>query len=417
MKRFIIAGFVAAFMIYSNPLPAQGEATMLFLLIPPSPLLNGMGQVGAALPTNEAYGFYYNPAQLGYTGQTVNAALQFYPSKTDWLPAFNFSDLTYNSFALNLGYNFRDRSPIIPLSVSLGYMKGEINYGRNTLTDDQGNIIAVFDSKESYSAYGIGVGMEYFVNLSLGLTYKTINSQLVPIQVGTWPIGGEAETDAIDYGALLTAPVLKPFEKHFLKESESKFSIIPYCDVSLGYAKTNIGDKVSYLDPSQKDPIPRTAKLGYALSTGADFRMRDISIRALGIDWSVDASDRLVTDDGNYQGGLLGDISFGGNLLSAKSDDEVEIHKGLRLQFFDFLAITSGRFYGPGWENVKTSGYSLGAKGILKALAASSSDRTFRYLADHFDLQYACSEIDSGPEHPLTGTTYQSILLTVGGFW
>lgn len=233
MKRFISAGFISMLLIFSNPLPAQGEATMLFLLIPPSPILNGMGQVGTALPTNEAYGFYYNPAQLGYTGQTVNAALQFYPSKTDWLPAFNFGDLTYNNLALNLGYNFKDRSPIIPLSVGLGYMKGEINYGRNTLTDDQGNIIAVFDSKESYNAYGIGVGMEYFVNLSLGLTYKTINSQLVPIQVGTWPIGGEAKTDAIDYGALLTVPVLKPFEKSFLKEPESKFSIVPYFDVSL----------------------------------------------------------------------------------------------------------------------------------------------------------------------------------------
>lgn len=416
MKKIIIPGFITLFLTFPNPLPAQGEATMLFLLIPPSPVLNGMGRAGAALPTNEAYGFYHNPAQLGYTSQTVNAAVQFYPSKTDWLPEFNFPDLTYNSFALNLGYNFRDRSPIIPLSVGLGYMKGEINYGRITLTDDQGNIIAAFDSKESYNAFGIGVGMEYFVNLSFGLAYKKIDSQLMPVQVGTEPGGGEAETDAIDYGVLLTVPVLKPFEKSFLKEADSQFSFVPYFDVSLGYAKTNIGDKVSYLDTDQKDPIPRTAHLGYALSAGVDFRMRDISLRALGIDWSVDASDILISK-GEYQGGLLGNISFGGNLLSAKSDREVDIRKGFRVQFFEFLQITSGRFYGAGWEHPQTSGFGLGARGILKALSAYSSNRTLRYMADHFDLQYARSEIDAGFQQPLTGTTYHSLLLVVSGFW
>ena len=45
---------------------AQGEAAVPFLFLNPSPSLSAMGSTGAAFPTNDPFGFLWNPAQLGY---------------------------------------------------------------------------------------------------------------------------------------------------------------------------------------------------------------------------------------------------------------------------------------------------------------------------------------------------------------
>lgn len=91
------------FCLLPNLLWAQGEATMLFLLIPPSPSLNGMGAVGTALPGDDPFAVHFNPAQLGQTDPAANLSAHFYPGKVEWLPGL-ISDITYNNSAFNLGY-------------------------------------------------------------------------------------------------------------------------------------------------------------------------------------------------------------------------------------------------------------------------------------------------------------------------
>jgi hypothetical protein len=58
-----------------------------------------------------------------------------------WLPSFNFSDLTYNSLAVNLGYHFKDIYKALPFSVGVGYMDVKLNLGQNVATDESGNKI------------------------------------------------------------------------------------------------------------------------------------------------------------------------------------------------------------------------------------------------------------------------------------
>ena len=65
--------------IFSAANFAQGEAAVQFLLVNPSPSLSAMGATGAALPTEDPFGFLWNPAQLGYTSQTNNLSYIFYP--------------------------------------------------------------------------------------------------------------------------------------------------------------------------------------------------------------------------------------------------------------------------------------------------------------------------------------------------
>ena len=60
------------FLLATNFLFPQGEAAIPFLVFPVSPAQNAMGATGTSLPTDDAYGFLFNPAQLGYTSQSNN---------------------------------------------------------------------------------------------------------------------------------------------------------------------------------------------------------------------------------------------------------------------------------------------------------------------------------------------------------
>ena len=85
MKAKILLICLISFIFLSNKTYSQGEAAVPFLLLNPSPSLSAMGATGTALPTEDPFGFLWNPAQLGYTSQTNNLSFIFYPSKIDWL--------------------------------------------------------------------------------------------------------------------------------------------------------------------------------------------------------------------------------------------------------------------------------------------------------------------------------------------
>jgi hypothetical protein len=107
MKTTSSLTILLLFNLFSVTNFAQGEAAVPFLLLNPSPSLSAMGSTGTALPTEDPFGFLWNPAQLGYTSQTNNFSYIFYPAKLEWLPAFNL-DLELRAIAFNAGYNFKD---------------------------------------------------------------------------------------------------------------------------------------------------------------------------------------------------------------------------------------------------------------------------------------------------------------------
>ncbi len=261
---FVIVLFISASVV------AQGEATMLFLRIHPSPEVNSRGEAGVALPTTDPLGFFYNPAQIGYASQQTNLAFQFYPGAVDWLPRFKFYDLTYNSLAFNAGYNLTQIFNELPLSLGFGYMRNEFNYGDFVLVNTQGEPIGTWESRESADAFAFGLNFDSFINVSVGLIYKDISSKLSPVVItGSTEIGlSKAEAEAIDYGFLVSIPLLKFFEKDMQNTSLNETAISPYFNISIGYAKTNIGDKVSNRSAQQSDPLLRTALLGYGMSAG-----------------------------------------------------------------------------------------------------------------------------------------------------
>jgi hypothetical protein len=116
----------------------------------------------------------------------------------------------------------------------------------------------------------------------------------------------------------------------YVLDNESFFK--PKVDFSIGYSLTNLGKEIYYLDPAQKDPIYRTARLGYTMDFGLDLYINTKKLNALEYSFTAEAEDILIkprteNSDFEYQG-PLGDIEIGKHLLLLHGDENVTVHRG-----------------------------------------------------------------------------------------
>jgi len=378
---------ILTFAIQNVSLP-QGEAAIPLLVLPVSPTQTAMGGTGTSLPTDDPYGFLLNPAQLGYTSQTNNLSFIFYPSSVDWL---GWDRLTLSSIAFNLGYNFKKLTGI-PLSVGFGFANPQLNFGEFIrTTEGDPTPIGTFEAKDYYDAYSLGAGIDYYVQFNAGITYKSVTSILSDQPVGEETGSGKAEVSVIDYGLLLNVPVIRLIDDNLTLDLFENVPLIPFFNLSFGLSRTNIGDEVYYNDPAQSDPLPRSARLGYGISTGMDLQFAETNLNVFDLAFTVDAWDILIERDSTgktgYQSGL-GDIDFGKHVIQIKGDDKVVSHAGLQISLLETLVIRNGHFNGRDFQERKTNGIEIRAKGLLKLLNKFSDDKTIKFIADHFDVRY-----------------------------
>jgi hypothetical protein len=344
-----------------------------------------LGWTGVSNPNDDPFGFYYNPAMLGYSSQHTSLSVQFYPSKVDWL-GLGYTDFTSN--AINLGYNFKNELNGLNLSAGIGFIHNRLDY----------HLFQPSDGFDKYDAYSIGVGLDYFVLLSLGISLKDIHSELSDRPNGEESSKGIADINAIDYGVLLSIPIIKLIDENFSIpiNDESKFK--PSLNYSVGYSRLNIGDEVYYVDPAQADPIPLTARLGHTIGIGINFITKDFNIKLISYDLILEAEDLLVIRDtlGNstYQG-MLGDIDIWKNLIQLKGDDNVVVHKGHAIEFLETVTLLKGSFvsgFGRGYSYVpKSDGLIISTNGLLKWLNSQLETDLTKFLSNHIELKYLSS--------------------------
>lgn len=364
---------------------SQGEAAVPFLLLQPSPSLAAMGQTGTALPTEDPFGFLWNPAQLGYTSQNNNFSFIFYPSKLDWLPELN-ADWEVKALAFNLGYNLKDLIDF-PLNVGFGYSNVEFNYGTFNFANPEPT---TFESKDYYHAYSLGIGIDYYAQFNAGFTFKSVTSILSDRPTGEEQGMGKAEPNVVDFGLLINVPVLKLIDENLKVELENDMLLEPDFNFSIGYSKSNIGDEVYYIDPAQADPLPRIDRFGYGISTGFDLLGNNFQMEVLNFSLTVEADDILITRDStgwDYQS-TLSDLQFVKNLINVEGTEEIVSHIGLKIDLFETVSFSTGHFSGRGFDERKTSGYELRAKGIFKLWALWAKDPFTDFLRDHIDIRY-----------------------------
>jgi len=70
MKHFL--SLLSLFILLTfNQTVAQVQTALPFLYLSPSPQSSGLGWTGVSVPNNDAFGFHYNPAMLGYLLKTI----------------------------------------------------------------------------------------------------------------------------------------------------------------------------------------------------------------------------------------------------------------------------------------------------------------------------------------------------------
>lgn len=386
---------------------AQGEAAVPFLTLQQSPELWGAGQIGAAIPNNQISGFYFNPANLGYKAQNNFMGGYFLTNKTEWL---NFAPMNFDSYGFSTGINSESFGEGFPFSIGIGYIHNKLDFGIFVRTDENGNEYGRFDALESFENFSIGIGYTNKISCNIGFSIKKFYSKLnddptenpygIDDLAGS-PIGslinsndGAADGYAYDFGILITAPV---YDLFFCNKNEiNKSSLLPKINTSLGYSVLNIGKKVSYIDVSQSDPLPLTARLGYTVELGCETYVKEEKINLLSYSFTAEAEDILIKGTNNgkseYQN-LIGDINIGKHLFGLNPDSKVVVHKGHILNFFETVNLYFGSFNGRGYDYIKTNGFTISLNGAFKYLSTKTDDKSLKYIFDHFSIEYTNSKV------------------------
>jgi len=374
IKNFVL--IILFFISYS--IVPQAQSALPFLSVQQSPFLQGAGQTGVAIVSNDPLGFYYNPAILGFTAKSNHISFLFLPEKVEWI---GLDNIKVNSYGSNLGYNFEKS---IPLSIGIGFIHNSIKY--DNYIDD------------SFNSFSIGASLNYPVSFSFGFSLKKFNSIFWVPPFGPLPqTYAEASGIAYDIGALLNFPVSELLFKNARYDFNNNLFVTPEFNYTLGYSVTNLGKEIYYTDPAQSDPIPRTARLGYLINLGFNLNFNNKIISFLDYTFVAEASDILIQRDNNgalsYKG-PLGDINIGKNLIQLKYDNNTLIHKGHIFNLFETVKIAFGNFIGKGYEyNVKTSSLVFSTNGLFKLLSEPEDSSVLGFITNHIGLEYTTSNV------------------------
>jgi hypothetical protein len=402
---------------------AVSEAAVLFLLIQPSVRANGMGTTSVATSQHSPQSVSFNPAHVGFATFERSVNLEFYPSKTNWLPQFNIEDLTYDAKVAIVGYDLRGIHHKLPISIGIAYTKVNINLGQQTIVGETGpEPIATFNSSENAEVWSVGVAIDYYIKAGIGLNFKNIESNLSPIGAGGEIGTGTATASAHDFGILVQLPILEIFSK-LTENTKNPYTIgndlQPFVVPAFGFSKSNIGDEISYIDAAQADPLPRVARMGASLTAGMSYRTANTNMRLVSFEWSSEAEDFLVRRDDSgqitYEGGV-GKIDFIENVLKSNANLDVINRRGWELSILNIISIRQGRYKDPeGKVFYDTSGFGISPTnlirltGLLKAELLDNS--VVNFITNHVDIQYDHSSLDAQRGQPLDNTAFNGITI------
>ena len=224
---------LSALFIFATTVSAAFQTAVITLVFPSGARSLGMGEVGTALADDESV-LFFNPAGLGFRNErwTGAAVRSFYETL---LPTLDLPELWHMHLAVCTQAPF---DYIGGFAADFNY----INFGANTLNDEEGQTLARFRSSERVESIGWGFNFAELgiTNHAWGLTFKRFVSALAP---GIGPGNeGTAASFAFDAGYLYK------FLDHF----------------QFGFTTMNMGPPIFYISEEEKDPIPFTMNLALA---------------------------------------------------------------------------------------------------------------------------------------------------------
>lgn len=404
---------------------AQGESAVPFLLIAPDPAANGWGGVSTAVGSNNPTASIVNPGQLGLFCLNNYFAASVYTPKTQWLPQFALPDLTYDVTAVQGGVNLARTFELgVPLSIGAGYSRVNLNLGTFVVTSGSGpNGGARVSSWERSECFSLGAGIDYYVRLGIGVNFERIESNIAPVMTEEGQTTGKSNGTAVDLGVLLEVPVIDIIGKVQEKAVTWGWGLSPVANISVGYARQNQGNSISYLDAAMSDPLPRNAVVGLSTEIGLALHVGGQPWKVFAFTLAREAEDLLVVRHGDgtfdYQSGL-GDISFFKHVIQGKLDDDErpDLHKGWQLGFGDAVFVRGGTFLeSPRYGNrhYTTLGYGIRLGGFLRLLAAVAPEYqpgdVLSFITEHIDLAYDRAEYSTSG--PLGSTVFNAVSIVI----
>ncbi|MAM97847.1 MAG: hypothetical protein CL701_04595 [Chloroflexi bacterium] len=203
---------------------AQSEAGSIFLLIAPGARAGGMGEAQVAV-ADDAYASYWNPAGLGFLDGSELAMMH-----VNWLPGLA-DDLFYEFLAFRRQY---------PTFGTIGGHVIFLNLGEQIRTSETGEELGTFTSY--MTALSLSYSALISQDKSFGLNAKISYQHLVEIGAGSERGKGTSTDFGFDLGYM---------QKNWLLNN-----------LTLGMNLSNIGPKVSFIDPDQADPQPTNLSIG-----------------------------------------------------------------------------------------------------------------------------------------------------------
>ncbi|MFZ1081213.1 MAG: hypothetical protein WAO19_04735 [Candidatus Kryptoniota bacterium] len=418
--------------IFFNTVKSYGQSAVPFLMIPTSAEGNGMGGIAASLISDDAISTISNPAQLGIFSLDNIFNASTYTPKTPWLPSFS-DELSLDATAFNAGINLKNYIPLpAPISLGIGYSQVYFDLGNFNLTSlSNPQVISSFHAYDRCDNLSFGIGIDYKVKLSLGYTFKWIDSELPGIgsegQVGI----DAAKLPAHDYGAILQVPVIDVISDASEMPIEFNNKVAPMFDLTFGYERRNVGGEINYDIQEQSDPLPRQGVLGWNFEIGFKSEICNRPWKLLSFTWGREAEDILViaTYPENisaagdttysriisYKNGLGGIRPFN-NLVLGHTYGQISLQTGWQFQVAECFYIRGGSYTSPDELIYSTHGESFKLNGFLRLLASLNiiepGSKLFSCFLDHFDLQYHVSNYTS-TSSPIDGTTFKAINIVI----
>lgn len=210
-----------------------------FLLISPDSRSGAMGDAGVAI-SPDVNAQYWNPSKLAFSDDQMQISLSYSP----WLRKLvDDMNLAYLSWFMKL-------NKTSAVGASLRYF----TLGDITFTDNNGQVIRPFRPAEF--ALDVSYSLQLSNRFSGGITARWINSNLT----GGVGVSG-ADSKAANAFAVDIAGYYKNDDISFGdKDGELAF----------GMVISNIGNKISYTNTSQRDFLPANLRLGTALTIELD---------------------------------------------------------------------------------------------------------------------------------------------------
>ncbi len=272
-----------------------------FLLIAPESRGGAMGDVGVAT-TPDANSMHYNPAKYSFIKQDVGVSLSYSP----WLRAL-VDDI---NLAYLTGYKRFGKNQVV--SGSLRYF----SLGSITFTNEQGSNMGTHSPNEF--ALDAAYSRLFSDKISGSIAMRYVNSNLTLRQY----VGGVESKP----GQSVAADVAVYYQNDEI-EISGKDAIL-----GLGLNISNMGNKMSYTENEDKDPIPTNLRMGSALTIQID-EYNKIMITG-------EASKLLVPSPPVYY--AVGDILDNGDTVTVTGkyvqygmDPDVSLPVGMYQSFYD----------------------------------------------------------------------------------